>query len=383
MASPHSEIEVLSPTAKKKTTTTMKPTPASTVRVHMLTGRVLEVSVDLEEEDVASLKDKLASQVGLADRTSLQLTFGAAVLERGLLASYGIENGSRLDMTLRLKSGLKMAASASSTSAMESLARDIAHMLPPGGLTQPLELTFQHQGQTVTVTISPSDAQSAASSPSSASPSSSRTFPSSSSSTSTPSSAKETTKESLLFQLQQLQMAQAMEVDDDDFDSNDKKDAAEEQRRRFLIMQKLADLSREEQRQEKQRGGEHKRVASKIQDLQERLRAKRANRTKALHATTTVLPSGQPAVAPAPAPAPATATTSASQPKGFAGLRRGFLFASKPKSTAAPTAAPATPPASSSSSSSSSPDATKEQDGKSKTTFGGLQPGFLQKRRSA
>ena len=250
---------------------------------------------------------------------------------------------------------------------MKSLLHSLNHLLP-ANLDQPIQVSFEHQGKKVSLTVTPDQIKTATAE----APMRPTEIPENG-----PSDME--TTESLLRQL-----ALAEQIDDD----NENGKTEEVQLRRRMLMQRLADRAREETKQERLRAGENKRVASKMQDLQERMRIKRANLSKACHATTTMLPSGL----------PAPIQTVGSEKKSFAGLRPGFLARSSailsPTSKATIVAATTPTPLISSPTTSmlTSPDCGSEQKEtvgndvgcvneknlQNKKTFGGLRPGFLQ-----
>lgn len=321
-----SEEEMLSPKADSS---------ALTLSIHVQTGQVFDVTIP-PEASVLELKQAISEKLSSTntDTDAFHVIHRGVVLETGTLTSHGVQHGSRIDITPRLRTGRMAPNPAEQMASIKKLLTDLAAANIPENLDQPITLSFPLGDQTVTVKIEPSGAQ----------PDQQREGQHSGSQS--PEMMMSPNTANMFASFQQLSAGGSADSEEDL--------PAEELERRRLVMQAAVDRARDEAAANKRRTTDNKRTSSKLEELQAKMRAKRAHRERAAHVTHTALPTGAPAPAPAP-PKPAPA---------FAGLRRGFLSLPTP-APASPTPAPAPAPAPGSSAASS------------KSSFGGMKKGFL------
>eukprot|EP00047_Mylnosiga_fluctuans_P015037 m.42971 g.42971 ORF g.42971 m.42971 type:complete len:443 (-) comp5752_c0_seq3:175-1503(-) len=274
------------------------------LRIRTLAGQEFPLSADLTE-DVDALKAKIASTLG-SHASSFNLILGSKLIESGTLASAGVYDGARIDVSPHLQAGRVRSAIPASPAdlSLETALHNIAALIPPAGLDGPISMEFTHDGNAITLTLGPA-------------------HPESADNNLETSSEKHNSHNAHLLPADSAQKLAALapKIQDDDTDVTE---AEREQYR--ALMQRMADRAREQAREDRQRANENKRVSSKMESLQARMRAKRAHTEAALRKTDTVLANGRP-VPPAPAPV---------APRSFGGLSKGFLARNSPASTISP-----------------------------------------------
>jgi hypothetical protein len=327
-----------------------KEIPTVTITAHVFTGSTVDVSVPLTAS-VDEFKRVLAAKLNISSDNidSFQVVHRGMVVERGTLPSHGIQAGSRVDISPRLRTGRLAPSPADQMAALKSLLGNIAASALPDGVSEPVSITIPMGSQTITVRIEPADGRSA---PASAQPESpaSPDLPSCFQSL----FASDNGKAAPMVPAQNSSSSSSSSSSNDNGDEAESELPAEELERRRLLMQAAIDQAREQAAAERRRTADNKRTASKLEELQAKMRAKRQQRERACYTTKTALASGDPAPAPAPALPKAKAKPT------FAGLRRGFL-----------PLPPAPTPATAADSAAAAPVPTKA------STFGGLKKGFL------
>lgn len=313
----------------------------STIFVRNVTGNTIEHQASLSES-VANFKLQVGKAMGLLDASQVQLCFGDLDLTTGTLASNGVYDGARLNMTVSMKSGpirFGNVRGQMSEDSVRQIVEGISSMFP-AGLDQPISVELDPTRQKLIVSFGSKPAGDVES-PSFTEP----------------------------------QVVAPVPMDESDYDSL----SQEEKEQRRAVYQQIADRMREEARATKQRTCEQKRTASKLEELQARMRRKKAAQERACYSTSTKLPSGAAPAAPAALPPRA-------QPR-FGGMRQGFLNSGNSKlqsgataSVAAPSAPSLSAPAPSAAGSAAAhpaPSRSAESPAQAPHTFGGLRRGFL------
>lgn len=295
------------------------------VIIRTIAGQEFTVEANLEDS-VADLRRKIASKLG-SEETSFTLSLGAKEITSGTLESLNVYDGARIDLSPKIKTGLARSQRQVNLG-LDQVLQDISSMIPPEGLTNPLTLSVQHEGHTISFTIHPKD--------------------------SAPKNAAEEPRDEGAVIASQIAALVA---------KNEEELSEEDQEKYRELRQKLADKSQQDAREEKVRSRENKRMASKMEELQARMRAKKAHLQKACHSAATMLANGSPAPAPAPI-----------EKKKFAGMQKGFLMKASASSSAPPSAS-----ASLAANDTPTPMSVQSESSHQSNagSFGGLRKGFL------